>query len=217
MTQTHLAGDPAVVYVLRVAHDPLQKGHQGETVCLRHADVYDSCETRGETGLCVVGLATSKEGKDYLPLKWGSRLSSLWRFPFPSPCEDAARFSMAKRSRPRVDTLGVGGSRGAAGLRNVCCWHMLCTTRLEKRDKLTIFLCTRPPCRTGSGWRTSVSCPWSISILVFVEVESSGVSRAGDRFGNYVIRHRSAAGRLLLLQLLQLIASPLWQRLTGLL
>jgi len=62
MLQTHLADDPAVVYVLRVVHDPLQKGHQGETVCLRHADVYDSCETRGETGLCVVRNATFDEG-----------------------------------------------------------------------------------------------------------------------------------------------------------
>jgi hypothetical protein len=63
MTQTHLADDPAVVYVLRVAHDPLQKGHQGETVCLRHADVYDSCETRGETGLRVVRKAIFERGK----------------------------------------------------------------------------------------------------------------------------------------------------------
>lgn len=63
MIQTHLADDPVVVYVLRVAYDPLQKGHQGETVCLRHADVYDSCEMRGETGLCVVGKATFEGGK----------------------------------------------------------------------------------------------------------------------------------------------------------
>jgi hypothetical protein len=58
MTQTHLADDPAVVYVLQVATGPLQKGHQDETVCLRHADVCDSCETRGEVGLCVVRKAT---------------------------------------------------------------------------------------------------------------------------------------------------------------
>jgi hypothetical protein len=39
-------------------HDPPQKGHLGEMVCLRHADVYESYETRGETGLCVVGKTT---------------------------------------------------------------------------------------------------------------------------------------------------------------
>ena len=54
MTQTHLADDPADVCVLPVVYDPLQKDHHGEMVCLRHADVYDSFETRGETGLCVV-------------------------------------------------------------------------------------------------------------------------------------------------------------------
>lgn len=50
--QTHLADDPAVV-LLRVPRDPLQKGHQRETVCLRHADVYDS-ETWGVMELRVL-------------------------------------------------------------------------------------------------------------------------------------------------------------------
>ena len=54
MTQTYLVDDLAVVYVLQVAHDPLQKAHQGEKVYLPHADACDSCEKRGEMGLCVV-------------------------------------------------------------------------------------------------------------------------------------------------------------------
>ena len=91
-----------------------------------------------------------KEGKACIPLKWGSRLSIRWRFLFPSSCDAAARFSIARRSRPRTDTPGVGGSRGIAGLRNVCFWLTLCTIRLEKREDWThyVFLYeTTFPCR----------------------------------------------------------------------
>jgi hypothetical protein len=47
-------------------HDSLQKGHQGEKECLRHADVHEWCETRGETGLCVVSRETTFEGRKVL-------------------------------------------------------------------------------------------------------------------------------------------------------
>lgn len=62
----------------------------------------------------------SKESETYTPLKCGPSPSTRWRFPVRSSCEAKARFSMARRSRPRVDARGVGGARGFAGLRNVC-------------------------------------------------------------------------------------------------
>jgi hypothetical protein len=46
-TQAHLGDGHAVVYGLRVPHDPLQRGHRDERVFHQHACVHYLCETRG--------------------------------------------------------------------------------------------------------------------------------------------------------------------------
>jgi hypothetical protein len=62
MTQTHLTNDPAVVCALSGTR-PLSERPPGEPACLRYLDVYDSCEMRGGTELCLVGKATFEGGK----------------------------------------------------------------------------------------------------------------------------------------------------------
>ena len=58
------------------------------------------------------------------PLKSLSE-SSFCLFLSPSSRVDAALFSLAKRSNPRTDVRGVGGSRGFAGCLNLCCFKRI--------------------------------------------------------------------------------------------
>jgi hypothetical protein len=104
----------------------------------------------------------------YVPLKCGSPSSTRCRFLFPSSCRAAAaaRFSIANRSRPKLDVRGVGGSKGFAGLRKVCCWCAVSESYSPEFSRLTMSFRTSPPCLTGSGSRTSVSCAWSSIVSV---------------------------------------------------
>jgi hypothetical protein len=71
------------------------------------------CQKRGQT----------KEVPLYLiPLKSLSE-SGFCLFLSPSSKIDAALFSLAKRSNPRTDVRGVGGSRGLEGGLNLCCFY----------------------------------------------------------------------------------------------
>ena len=75
-----------------------------------------------------------EESRQSSPLNCAPPLSRRGRFVSPPFCAAAARFSEAKRSRPRVDARGVGGSRGFAGWRKVCG----CCPQDQRRDFLKI-------------------------------------------------------------------------------
>lgn len=64
---------------------------------------------------CVVGITIMRKAGKGPPLNCASPLSRRGRFASPPFCAAAARFSEAKRSRPRVDARGVGGSGGFSG------------------------------------------------------------------------------------------------------
>lgn len=60
----------------------------------------------------------------FMPLKSLSE-SSFCLFLSPSPEVNASLFSFAKRSNPRTDVRGVGGSRGLVGCLNLCCFRCI--------------------------------------------------------------------------------------------
>lgn len=122
---SHLSAYPGSDGTPRVFSSQPRINHLGVKVFRPLAVVSVGAEVQVERGLrlgCQESGKTKKVPLCPIPLKSLSK-SGFCLFLSPSSEIDAALFSLARRSNPKTDVRGVGGSRGFTGGLNLCCFH----------------------------------------------------------------------------------------------